>query len=160
MTLYVRIQDQQVVEGPRVLPKTWNNISNFNALLDSDKSTHGWYPANITKPDFDSRIQTQTGPEYTIHASYVDAVWTVQDRPLADIKTDLVAKLNVETRDRIYADGAPEYAQRNAALGLLSQEEIDAIKNTINTHRTTCNTKEAEINAATIGVNALAVYET
>ena len=159
MSLYVRVQDQQVVEGPRTLPKIWQNISNFPALSDTEKIAHGWYLANITRPDFDSRIKMQTGPEYIIHASYVDVVWTVQDQPLLNVKTDLVTKLKEETRNRIYVDGAPEYAQRNAALGLLSQEEVDAIKNTISTRRAACNTTEAEINAATTGEVAVAVYD-
>ena len=42
---------------------------------------------------------------------------------------------------------APEYKQRNAALGLLSPEETDTIKNHIQTIRTASNIKEAEIAA-------------
>lgn len=40
---------------------------------------------------------------------------------------------------------APEYKQRNAALGLLSQQEIDDIKNSIQNIRTISNQKEAQI---------------
>jgi hypothetical protein len=46
-------------------------------------------------------------------------------------------------------DFAPEYKQRNAALGLLSQQETDAIKNHIQTIRTQSNQKEAAIEAIT-----------
>jgi len=40
---------------------------------------------------------------------------------------------------------APEYKQRNAALGLLSQQETDDIKNQIQNIRNISNQKEAEI---------------
>ena len=39
-------------------------------------------------------------------------------------------------------DGAPEYKQRNAALGLLSQQEIDDMKNHIQTIRNQSNALE------------------
>lgn len=44
-------------------------------------------------------------------------------------------------------DGAPEYKQRNAALGLLSQQEIDDMKNHIQTIRNQSNSLEAQVNA-------------
>jgi hypothetical protein len=40
---------------------------------------------------------------------------------------------------------APEYKQRNAALGLLDQTETDAIKQAIQDIRAISNSKEAEI---------------
>jgi hypothetical protein len=40
---------------------------------------------------------------------------------------------------------APEYKQRNAALGLLTQQEINEIKANIQSIRTVSNQKEAEI---------------
>ena len=40
---------------------------------------------------------------------------------------------------------APEFKQRNAALGLLTPEEIDEIKNNIQIIRNISNQKEAEI---------------
>ena len=40
---------------------------------------------------------------------------------------------------------APEYKQRNAALGLLSQQETDQIKTNIETIRNISNQKEQEI---------------
>lgn len=41
----------------------------------------------------------------------------------------------------------PEYKQRNAALGLLSDQETQQIKDSIQAIRTISNQKEAEINA-------------
>ncbi len=52
-----------------------------------------------------------------------------------------------ERAKELILEVAPEYKQRNAALGLLSPEETDAIKNHIQTIRTASNIKEAEIAA-------------
>lgn len=43
----------------------------------------------------------------------------------------------------------PEYKQRNAALGLLSPEETEFIKNTIQHIRTKCSTLEEEVLSVT-----------
>jgi hypothetical protein len=49
------------------------------------------------------------------------------------------------TASNIILHAAPEYKQRNAALGLLSDEETQQIKDSIQAIRTISNQKEAEI---------------
>jgi hypothetical protein len=44
-------------------------------------------------------------------------------------------------------NSVPEYKQRNAALGLLSDEETQQIKDSIQSIRTISNQKETEINS-------------
>ena len=41
---YVYLEDGKVVLGPKMLPLTWNNISNFNVLDDETLRSYGWYP--------------------------------------------------------------------------------------------------------------------
>lgn len=41
---YVYVQDEQVIEGPVMLPINWNNISNFNVLDNITLKSYGWYP--------------------------------------------------------------------------------------------------------------------
>lgn len=52
-----------------------------------------------------------------------------------------------EHAGKLILDIAPEHKQRNAALGLLSQQEIDDIKNHIQTVRNKSNALEGQINA-------------
>jgi hypothetical protein len=40
----VYVQDEQVIEGPVMLPINWNNISNFNVLDNITLKSYGWYP--------------------------------------------------------------------------------------------------------------------
>ena len=159
MTQYCRVENNEVVSGPRTLPKVWANTSHFSAFSDVEKISYGWYPVDITQPDFDPLTQTRTGPVFTILTDQVQAVWTVQERPLAEVKAVLIARLKVETRERIYADGAEDYKQRNAALGLLPQADIDAIIATIDTHRTACTTMEADLLAKTTVQEAVDAYD-
>ena len=156
--MYARIESGSVVEGPRVLPDVWKNISNFSGMSDAEKITQNWYPVEITKPEYDRRIQTRTGPVFTVLMDQVQSVWTVTDLPLAEVKSALITQLKEETRDRIYAN-APDYMQRNAALGILSQEEIDTIKNTIETHRTACHATETTILDSVTAQDAVNAYD-
>ena len=54
-----------------------------------------------------------------------------------------------EKAKQLILSAVPEYKQRNAALGLLTEEETQQIKNSIQAIRTRSNQKEAEINAIT-----------
>jgi len=52
-----------------------------------------------------------------------------------------------EKAKELILDGAPEYKQRNAALGLLSDAEANAIRAHIQSIRTISNQKEAALEA-------------
>ena len=52
-----------------------------------------------------------------------------------------------ERAKKMIIDVVPEFKQSNAALGLLSQQEIDDMKNHIQTIRNQSNALEAQINA-------------
>ena len=159
MSMYVLVDGGKVVRGPCRCPQSFANISAFYSLADTDKKSHGWYPVNVTKPSYNQYYQCLTGPVFTINATTVDAVWTVADRPLDEMKTAMVGQLKKVTQERILSQ-APDYAQRNAALGILSQTEIDALKSTIQTFRDDCTTAETNINTATTTGDAITAYET
>ena len=158
MAMYCRVESGSVVEGPRSLPSVWKQVSGFPFLSDAEKRNHGWYPGEITQPDFDPTIQTRTGPEFTILEDHVQAVWTVQDRPLADVKTDLVARLKADAQIKILANH-PEYKQRNASLGILESVERDILVADIQNYRNSCNTAETNINAATTAAEAVNAFD-
>jgi len=41
---YVYVQNGQMVDGPRMIPINWKNISNFNTLDNDSLKSYGWYP--------------------------------------------------------------------------------------------------------------------
>lgn len=44
MKTYCLVDDNRIVRGPVLLPKSWNNISNFNMLDDITLKSYGWVP--------------------------------------------------------------------------------------------------------------------
>lgn len=72
----------------------------------------------------------------------------VDDRTLEGAKLDLIYMIREKCGEDILA-AYPAYKQSNAALGLLSPEETQAIKDGIQALRNECNAKEAAINACT-----------
>jgi len=82
-------------------------------------------------------IDSQTGQSFTIDNRNFDDCVAYQVQYLKDKATSLILEY------------APEHKQRNAALGLLSQEETDYIKNIIDTNRQLYKTLENQILAIT-----------
>jgi hypothetical protein len=66
------------------------------------------------------------------------------DRVFSDCVEFQLKQIRQRARDLILAD-APEYKQRNAALGLLSDAEANAIRAHIESIRIISNQKETEI---------------
>ncbi|MEO5376924.1 MAG: hypothetical protein H7832_03955 [Magnetococcus sp. DMHC-6] len=100
------------------------------------------------------RIVTETA----ILESSVVITSAVENRPLTDVQTEQRALLKERTQNAILTM-APDYAQRNAALGLLDATETQFIKDHISTCRTICHTTEAAIAAALDGVAVISAMD-
>lgn len=70
----------------------------------------------------------------------------IDDRLFSDCVAYQLSQIREKAKELILA-AVPEYKQRNAALGLLSDQETQQIKDSIQAIRTISNQKEAEINA-------------
>ena len=167
MPNYCLVENGVVVEGPRTLPKNWKNISNLNVLSDARLKALGWLPVLEVKPDYDPRIQSRSGPALTVEADQVTAVWTVAERPLAEVQESLVANLSRQTGDDI-AQAAPVEEQINAILAalkhwqgksadaLMTMAEVNAISEAVDSRRRDHKQKKNAILAATTLAEAVA----
>lgn len=72
----------------------------------------------------------------------------VDDRVFDTVKQDQLQYIH-EHAKQLILEGAPEYKQRNAALGLLTDSEANAIRAHIQSIRTISNQKETQIEAVT-----------
>jgi hypothetical protein len=70
---------------------------------------------------------------------------TVNDFRIFSVCVDFQLQVIRERAKELILTAAPEYKQRNAALGLLSDAEANAIRAHIMSVRTISNQKEAEI---------------
>lgn len=75
-------------------------------------------------------------------------VETIDTRTLEGEKARRIAVIKAKTGEDILA-AYPTYKQQNAALGLYSAEETQAIKDGIQALRIDCDSKEALVNACT-----------
>lgn len=80
----------------------------------------------------------------TITDEATGAVYEIDNRVFSMCVEHQLNAIREHAKELILA-AAPEYKQRNAALGLLSQQEIDDIKTEIQNIRTISNQKEGEI---------------
>jgi len=46
---YAHIVDNKIIEGPRLLPTSWINMSGFNLLPDDQLKTYGWLPWHLNQ---------------------------------------------------------------------------------------------------------------
>ena len=51
---YVLIENGQITDGPRNLPKNWKNISRFDLMAPADLLTFKWYPVEYVEKSYDS----------------------------------------------------------------------------------------------------------
>jgi len=93
---------------------------------------------------------------YEVGESSVTATDTLTDMSLEDAKASAIADMKASAGDEIL-EAAPDYKQRNAALGILTTEEIDTIKTAIEATRTKCDAKEAAIAACTTADELIAI---
>lgn len=80
----------------------------------------------------------------TVYDEVLNQILVIDDRIFSDCVENQMKTIREHAKELILSV-ASEYKQRNAALGLLSQQETDDIKTAIQTIRNISNQKEAEI---------------
>lgn len=54
---YARVQNNQVIDHNRDLPKNWENVSNFYILDNETLKEYGWYPFRFVEaPNMDNSV--------------------------------------------------------------------------------------------------------
>lgn len=145
---YAYIENGQVIEWPKTLPKAWKNISWLDLMSDEELKKVGWFPVVEDNKQYDSKTHTQEWPFYTNRKDDILAEYRNTEKPIEAIKKHQInifrsmASNDIETRQ-------PAYRQRNASLWIYDQEEIDQIKTDIETIRTKFHDKEALVNECT-----------
>lgn len=75
--MWVRIENNQIAEGPMVLPQSWRNISGLPLLGNDGLREIGWLPYN------DNRIDVPAGkvavPAIAIGTTSVEVTYTLRD---------------------------------------------------------------------------------
>lgn len=57
---YCLIKNNQIIDGPRTLPKNNENVSNFNILKDEELKLYGWLPYYLVDNKLNNQILVET----------------------------------------------------------------------------------------------------
>ena len=120
MTQYCLIENSEITDGPRTLPKSWRNISGLDLLDDALLKLRGWVPYANTKPAYNADTQHLTS-EKVISATTVVETYTVNDYTEAEMTTRIAAAklarktaIRLEAQNIIFAE-YPLWYQANVA---------------------------------------------
>lgn len=105
MKYYVYLENNQVVIGPKMLPLSWNNISNFNALDDDSLRFYGWYPHKFVHVQLEPD-ETLIGSEFIIESNEVVEYQRKRKKTESEIQSDkqamweaVISRRNIELKE-------------------------------------------------------------
>ena len=159
--LYVHVSAGAVDHGPAPLPRDWRHVSSLDALSDEELAPLGWHPCPGAAPAWDPAWQTRSGPVAVPDGDGWRAEWTVEDRPLDEVKAERLQAVRDEAGARILAF-APLYRQANTMRALYGEDDAareDAVQlfDRIDAIRAACDAAEEDILAATAAEAAASV---
>jgi len=107
-------------------------------------------PVETIGSEFDARTQTRTGPALTVAAEQVDEIYTVSDRPVAEVQAEMITAIRNEAHSLLSAtDYLVTRYYEDVALVRDPVREIPAdVATAREAIRVASNQFEADINAA------------
>jgi hypothetical protein len=88
---YARVEDGKIVQRTNSLPKSWDNISNFDVLEQEQIIEHGWYPHRFVetqKPDG----YISDGSTYSIEQSEVVEYEKIREKTKEERDSEIESK--------------------------------------------------------------------
>lgn len=120
---YVYVQNGQVVDGPRLLPINWENISNFNALDNPTLKTYGWYPHRFVEATLGENDKI-TGSYFVVGEDEVVEYQTVEPKNESEIQELINQKwINIRSRRNIELQESDWTQIPDSPLSELKKEE-------------------------------------
>lgn len=88
---YVRVENNEVVEGPMILPINWKDISNFYVLDNVSLKSHGFYPHRFVETPLNDG-QMYDGSYYVIEEDEVIERQTVRQKTEDQIQQEIAGR--------------------------------------------------------------------
>lgn len=89
--LFCLIENGEITDGPRELPRAWRHVSGLDLLAAEDLAELGWLPAEVTRTEIDELTHHLAGPSVTIEAGGVQITYTAAALDPADARANLKA---------------------------------------------------------------------
>lgn len=120
---YVYVQNGQVVDGPRLLPINWENISNFNALDNQSLKSYGWFPHRFVEATLGENDKI-TGSYFVVGEDEVVEYQTVAPKTEAEIQELINQKwINIRSQRNIYLAESDWTQLADVSLSEIKKEE-------------------------------------
>jgi len=120
---YVYVKDGKVIDDPVLLPKNWENISNFNALDNESLKQFGWYPHRFVPSIVDETVVV-IGSNFVVEDDEVVEYQTTRPKTESEIQDDINQRwINVRSQRAIYLQES-DWTQL-ADVPLSSQKKLE-----------------------------------
>ena len=120
---YVYVQNGQVVDGPRLIPINWENISNFNALDNQSLKSYGWFPHRFVEATLGENDKI-TGSYFVVGEDEVVEYQTVAPKTEAEIQELINQKwINIRSQRNIYLAESDWTQLADVSLSEIKKEE-------------------------------------
>lgn len=113
---YCLIENGEILEGPKLLPTNYKNISNLPSLSDEDLKLLGWLPVSYPELVFDPAVQNRLEDTYVIQDTVVEVVFNFVDKTQEEL--DTIAAAEAEAI-------ATAYIAERAAAHLPTGDQLD-----------------------------------
>lgn len=155
--LYCYTESGETIEGPKILPKSWRNISGFRMSTPESLKVLGWLPYINAPPGYNKDTQYLTS-EDVVGKDDVTKTYTVNDYTqekmdirIADAKMAKDAQISSDCQSTILEKYPYIPIQINVAHGIYDSEIGDSMKQYIVNMITACHGYETDIeNAETL----------
>lgn len=96
MAQYAIVVGTKVVKAPVSLVTNYNGVGGFHKLTDEKRKEYGWYPCSVINEGYNSIFQNRFGtpPVFDPETETVTLEYIVQDRPVEQVKFDLINDIN------------------------------------------------------------------
>jgi len=99
---YVYVQNGEVLEGPVLLPRNWQNISNFSALDSETLRSYGWYPHRFVSATVDETVVI-TGSTFVVEGDECVEYQTTRPKTESEIQDYVNQRwINIHAQREIY----------------------------------------------------------
>jgi len=137
---YCLVRNGIIIDGPRDLPFSWNNITGLNKHPNPE--VFGWYPfvASATPPyDADAQLSTETLTVDDV-AKVVNQGFDITDKPFAEAFEAIAARNRMACQTQIYSVYSAE-TQLSAFGGVLGE----AVRVMVRDYIKACKTEEDRV---------------
>jgi hypothetical protein len=103
---YAYVENEQIVLGPKALPKSWKNISGLNLMDDVSLAALGWLPWRVVDAGSPGQDWVETSPTVELKSTEIVETKTYRQKTQEEIEIErqLASVANKSLRAKAYVE--------------------------------------------------------